>query len=91
MSYLNVGVAGVGEAELPCASLLLPVLVDLRVPDDGDGVAVVAQRERLLPEHVGPVVVRDGQDDAHRLVGHAVVEKAVEVLALQELPLSHET
>ena len=33
----------------------------------------------------------DGQDDGHRLVDDAVVEQAVEVLALQVFTLAHET
>ena len=82
---------GAGESPLPPAALLLAVLEDLRVADDGDGVAVVAQREGLLAEDVLAVVECDGQHDGHRLVRHAIVQQRVVVQALQEFTLPHET
>ena len=89
--HLDVRVPLAGEAPLPPAALLLAVLEDRGVPDDGDGVAVVAERERLLADDVLSVVVRDGKHDGHGLVRHAVVQKRVVVQALQVFSLSHET
>ena len=83
--------SGAGEAPLPTAALLLAVLEDLGIPDDGDGVAVVAQRERLLPEDVLAVVEGDGEHDGHGLVRHALVQQSVVVKALQKFSLPHET
>ena len=91
MYHFDVRVSGAGEAPLPTAALLLAVFEDLRVSDDGDGVAVVAQRERLLPEDVLAVVEGDGEHDGHGLVRHALVQQSVVVKALQKFSLPHET
>ena len=80
------------EAELSGAPLLLAVLVELWVGDDGLDLAPVAQGELLTLRMRQPLFVlrADGQHDGDGLVGDPVVQEAVEVLTLQELSLPHE-
>ena len=78
-------------SELPCTSLLFPVFIELRIPDDGFCLSVVSQGELLIGTKLFLGLRRNRQDYRNRLVGHSIIQETVEMLALQILTLSHET
>lgn len=77
--HLNVRVIFACGTPLPCATLFLAMLVELRVAQDGDSPAVVDQRERRAAVQTFLVCTWDGQDHRHRQVNNPTYKRRSEV------------
>ena len=67
--HLDVGVTGIGCPELSGASLLFPVFVELRPPQDGLRDPLVLQGEGWLVGQPLFVFASDRQHDRYGLIG----------------------
>merc|ERR1719158_765419 len=82
--HLDVWMVGVGCTELSGTPLLLPVWVELWIPEDSLGLSLVAQCYRLVTIQPGLVLCRHRQHYGYGLVGGslAIFQQTVEVLGL---------
>ena len=66
------------------------MLVELWVPDDSPDRSLIPEADGDGPVQALLVLVGHGEHDGNGLVAEAIVQEAVEVLALKELLLPHE-
>ena len=90
VDHLDVRVTIIEQSKLPGTCFLLPVLIELRISDDGFFHSVVSQGELLTASQLLFVLGRNRKNYWDRLVGHSIIQKTVEMLALEILSLSHE-
>ena len=79
------------HSKLPGTSFLLPVFIEFRISDDGFCHSIVSQCELFAASQLLFILGRNRKNYWDRLVGHSIIQKTVEMLALEILSLSHET